>query len=221
MPTPEVRPPQVLVDHPIPLVAAGLCAVLAQHDDLHLPAGRAGLDDPPPDVVICDHANGLRWLAQAATRPAPAPRVLIVTAIDREPEVRQALERGAHGYLMLDCSADEVLAAVRQLARGQRQICAEAAQRIVDSFALPPLTPRELQVLRLLAAGQSNKAIGQGLGLAVGTVKVHVKSVLVKLGARSRTEAMSIGLRRGLIAPTGLHRAGHGACGARADGHWG
>jgi len=209
MRSPPPRTLDVLIDHDTPLVVAGVLETLRAQPDLRARATgaeAARTEAVTADVVIADYAGGLRWLAGTALRPAPAPRaapsprVLILTAQDREREVRLALERGAHGYLMLDCRADALVAAVRLLARGQRCICHEAAERMIDSMAQSPLTPRELQVLQLLALGRSNKAIGHELGLAVGTVKAHVKAILMKLDVRSRSEAISVCHRRGLVA---------------------
>jgi DNA-binding NarL/FixJ family response regulator len=124
-----------------------------------------------------------------------------VTPSQRENDVRHALELGVQGYLLLGCTPKDLLSAVRAVGRGMRWLCPEAATRMADSMAQDGLTPREEQVLRLLVAGCSNKVIGQSLDLALGTVKTHVKAIFQKLNARSRTEAISICMQRGLTAP--------------------
>jgi DNA-binding NarL/FixJ family response regulator len=201
MQAPLPRVHDVLVDHDTPLVMAGAIEALRRHADMrvHLP----GVAPPAVDVVIADYASGMQLLGRGTAARTAAPKVLLLTMQDRERDVRLALERGAHGYLMLNCPTEALAAAVRMLVRGQRCICTEAAERMADSMAQEALTPRELDVLHLLASGRSNKAIGNELGLAVGTIKAHVKAILVKLGARSRTEAISICHRRGLTATHG------------------
>jgi DNA-binding NarL/FixJ family response regulator len=206
MQPPPSRVHDVLVDHDTPLVVAGALDTLRRHADMrvHLP----GEAPPVVDVVIADYASGMKLLSRGAPRLGPAPKVLLLTMHAREREVRLALERGAHGYLMLNCPIEALAEAVRMLGRGQRCICAEAAERMADIMAQETLTPRELDVLQLLASGRSNKAIGNELGLAVGTIKAHVKAILVKLGARSRTEAISICHRRGLTEGPALSANG-------------
>lgn len=185
---------KVVVQHAMPLVAAGLRQFLEGEADLALVAGEPG----PADVLITDQRGVFELLGP---RPRPAgqrPRVVVVAASDRERDVRLALERGAFGYLLLDCSRAEVLQAVRSVARGLRWLCPAAVVSMTESLVTEPPTAREEEVLGLLAAGCSNKVIAQRLGLALGTVKAHMKSLLHKLGASSRTEAISIAVRRGL-----------------------
>ena len=200
------NPPRlnVLVMHAEPLLAVGLAAALHQQSDLEVftadPAG------PPPaiiDVVITDHAAALRLAAQARChaldRSLAGARVLVVTTADGEHDVRQALEIGVHGYLLLGCSIEELLAGVRTLGRGARYLCLAVAQRMAESLTREALTAREAEVLRLVARGQCNKAIARELEIALGTVKAHVKAIMAKLDASCRTQAASIAARRGLV----------------------
>ena len=154
-------------------------------------------------VVVGDYDSGL-VIAQAARRrgahaQARTAKTLVVSHRNGEADVRHALEAGVQGYLPIDCRPDELLDAVEALHRGQRALGRVAAQRIAESFGHDDLTEREMQVLRLVAIGDANKAIARRLGISVGTVKVHVRSIMNKLGSRSRTEAASAALRRGLI----------------------
>jgi DNA-binding NarL/FixJ family response regulator len=128
-----------------------------------------------------------------------AARVLVMTTHDREHDIRRALEAGVHGYLLLGCPIQELIAGVRALARGSRYFCLAVAQRMAESLTREALTPREADVLRLLVRGQCNKSIARQLEIAVGTVKAHVKAIMGKLDASSRTEAASVAARRGLI----------------------
>lgn len=118
---------------------------------------------------------------------------------DTESEIRHALKQGARGFLLLGCSVDELVAAVRALRAGLRHVDRKAAQRLADSVACEALTGREQAVLRLLVEGMGNKAIANRLGIAIGTVKSHLKSVFQKLNAGSRTEVASVAERRGLL----------------------
>ncbi|MET0209115.1 MAG: response regulator transcription factor, partial [Burkholderiaceae bacterium] len=106
---------------------------------------------------------------------------------------------GLHGLLLATCSARELVSAVLALAAGRSYVCAEVAQRMAEGFCREPLTAREEEVLGLLSRGRCNKAIGLQLGIAPGTVKSHVKAILGKLAASSRTEAASIATELGII----------------------
>lgn len=195
-------PCRVLVMHAEPLIAAGLASALRQCPGLtvHVPAAeeRAAAE---VDVIVADYAQGLRLAAIPGARPPSRPpaRVLVITAHDREHEVRLALEAGVHGYLLLDCPIQELIAGVRALERGSRYLCLAVAQRMAESLTREALTPREADVLRLLVRGQCNKTIAKQLGIAVGTVKAHVKAIMGKLDSSSRTQAASVAVQRGLV----------------------
>ncbi|HIV71693.1 MAG TPA: response regulator transcription factor [Candidatus Aquabacterium excrementipullorum] len=195
---------RIAVSYADPLVAIGLCTVLRQQVDLEV-VNEDALpgDEPQAQVIVADYARGLQIAAQGRQRPRarhlPATRVLVITAQDREHEVRSALDAGVDGYIDLGCEVHELVQAVRHLARGSRYFCAIAAQRIADSLARSTLTARERQVLSLVATGRSNKGIALDLDISIGTVKAHVKAVLGKLEAATRTQAASIAVTRGLI----------------------
>ncbi len=193
--TPRTR---VRVQHADGIVAAGLSMALHQHEEFELCEETAA----PVALVVCDYGTGMT-LAQGALRTAAATsgtRVLVLTTQDREQAVRHALEVGVHGYVLNGSPVDELIAAVRTVARGQRFLSAEVAQRMAESMTREALTPREAQVLHLLAEGHCNKAVARQLDIALGTVKAHVKSVLAKLEVSSRTQAVSIATQRGLVA---------------------
>jgi DNA-binding NarL/FixJ family response regulator len=193
-PTPPIR---ILVLLSTPLLACGIGAVLGGDPRLRVEQGLPARTAPRGhDVLIADLAGGLALLAAS-----PGARVLVISASCREREVHGALQRGVLGYLMSDCSPDELRAAVLRVAAGGRAICAAAAECLATSLSSAALTSRELQVLALLARGWQNKAIARELCMAVGTVKAHMKMLLAKLGAGSRTEVVSIALQRGLLAP--------------------
>jgi len=125
--------------------------------------------------------------------------VLVVTPHGREHEVRLALDSGVHGYLLLGCPVDELAAGVRMLGQGRRYLGMEVSQRMADSLTREALTARETEVLRLLARGLCNKSIAARLTIGVGTVKAHVRGIMGKLDASSRTQVVSIAAQRGLV----------------------
>lgn len=192
---------QVHVAHPDPLLALGLAAVLGQQPGIEvLPAGGG---TSTADVVLTDYAGGVALASSmpAAARVGDVPaRILVLAAQDREQEVRTALERGVHGYLLAGSRADEVVEGIRALALGQRYLSMAAAQRMADSLTREHLTGRESDVLGLLVRGYCNKTIARQLAIAVGTVKAHVKGIMSKLQASSRTQVVSIAVARGLVA---------------------
>ena len=159
------------------------------------------------EVVVGDYESALacaRALRRSWPTHAPSgPKVLVVSHRHAEADVRRALEAGVQGYLPLDCETSELVESVIALHRGQRALGRMVAQRMAESFDHEGLTDRELEVLRLVVAGDANKSIAKKLDIAVGTVKVHVRSIMGKLGARTRTEAASAALRRGLVEMDG------------------
>lgn len=198
----EMRRIRILVQHAEPLVTLGLVTALRQHPDfdvleqgVHFQADRGdGLE-----LVITDYVQALSMAAGSRRKAGAGPKVLVLTAQDREHDIRLALESGVHGYLLLGCELDELVSGVRMLARGSRYLCMEVAQRMADSLTRHALTSRESDVLRLLARGECNKAIARELDIAVGTVKAHVKAIMDKLNATSRTQAASVANERGLL----------------------
>lgn len=195
---------RVRVAHPEPLVHRGIVATL--HAD-----SRFQVDEPPPDagdesiaeaatlqVLVTDLPRGV---AAASHRGPAVPAVLVLSHLDGELSIRGALERGVKGYLTHDCLPQQLLDAVTSLARGQRYLQASVVQRLADTVAHDLPTPREVDVLRLMATGLCNKAIAAELNIGCGTVKTHVKALLDKLGAPTRTAAADIAKRRGLLDP--------------------
>jgi DNA-binding NarL/FixJ family response regulator len=185
------QPIRVLICHADPLIAAGAKAALAGEPGLSVVD--AGAD---ADVLLADYDGAL---APLAGKPSPRAGVLVLSWRDGECEIRQALQRGARGYLLGPCSLDELVAAVRSVGSGRHHLCARAAQRLAQSHSHTPLTPRETEVLRLMAIGLPNKRIASRLAIALGTVKAHNQAILAKLQARSRTEATAIAEQRGLL----------------------
>jgi DNA-binding NarL/FixJ family response regulator len=197
----------VLIAHPDPIVALGLAAALAQESDMRVvrpdqPSwdAAATLRRLAPDVAITGYEEG----QVLASLPV---RVLVVTANDREMDVRSALRRGVRGYLLSGGHAAEMVEAVRMVARGSHYICPEIAPRIASSLGHTELTGREADVLQLLAEGLANKQIAARLDIAVETVKCHVRAILDKLDAATRTEAAAVARRRGLVREVPARRS--------------
>lgn len=189
-------------DHPV--VRAGLRAVLELQPDLHVVAesstaegavARAALGDV--DVALMDlqfggAVDGIEATRKIRTVPH-APQVIMLTTYDIESDVLAAIEAGAIGYLLKDADPDELAEAIRTAAAGETVLAADIAQRMVRRSFRPAatLSPRELEVLDLVAAGLSNDAIGRQLFLSQATVKSHLVHVFGKLGVDSRTAAVA------------------------------
>lgn len=204
---------RVLVTHAEPMTHRGIVATL--REDLRFlvcepaagtPAtfGTHALDTTPLRVVVADLAAGIE-AAQTLRQErihrcaAPAAAVLVVSPVDSEMNVRRALECGVSGYLPQSCQPEQLIDATLALARGQRYLEHSVVQRLADAMTQDLPTPREIDVLRLMAIGLCNKAISAELNIAVGTVKAHIKALLQKLEAATRTEAADVARRRGLL----------------------
>jgi DNA-binding NarL/FixJ family response regulator len=213
---------RVLIVDDDALVRAGLRAVLGSEPDLAV-VGEAGdgAEVLPlavrlrPDVVLMDvrmpAVDGIRateLLLQRLDRP---PRVLVLTTFENDDYVYEALRAGASGFLLKRARPDELVQAVRVLARGESLVFPDAIRGLVERRApgaagaparkLTGLTDREREVLRLVAAGRSNAEIAADLVLGVETVKTHVANVLAKLGARDRTQAVIAAYESGFVRP--------------------
>jgi two-component system NarL family response regulator len=192
----------IVIAHSDAIVRAGLAALLGAEGDLHVTmAGPDAGFHPGADVIIVDHRGGLEHMRRCANahHGEHTARVLIVTQLDREWEVRTAMMAGVHGYLLQNADPEQLLTAVRTLSRGMRYLSADLSRCVADSFTRIGLTSRETDVLQLLAQGQCNKSIARELGIGVGTVKTHVKGLFDKLGATARTHAVVLATRRGLV----------------------
>lgn len=192
----------VLICHAATIVRAGLAAILKTANDMHVTL--ANVEDARQDctdVIIVDYLSALDYLDHHASDcPSGAcPRVLIVTQLDREWEVRRAITAGAHGYLLQGAEAEDLLMAVRVVSRHIRYLSEGLSPYVSENLDPSDLTGRENDVLQLMAQGYCNKSIARQLGIGVGTVKTHVKALFGKLGATARTHAVVLATRRGLV----------------------
>ena len=195
---------RVHIFHSDPFIAAGLEAVLRKRCDLKILIPQAGVDVARADeqlaradIVIADYESGLRL---SETGRDSGRRVLILTHIDSEDQICRALQRGARGYLLLGCTPEDLVDGIRSVYEGGVALGPLVARRIAENIKQEALTAREKGVLRQLMLGRSNKRIAEKFNLAEGTIKTHVKAILAKLNATSRTEAIAIAHRRGLLA---------------------
>jgi len=193
--------PIVWVVHADEVLAAGIRAVLGSADEFEVipkwsegDASPAGKHAHSANIIVADYRTGLRLMAGPKTNGS----VLIVATSDGEMYVRRALQAGVRGFLLHECRSAELIEAVRTLSRGGTALSASVGARIAESMAYEELTPRESAVLRGLMRGSSNKAIARELAISIGTAKSHVKAILSKLKAASRTEAVAVAQRRGL-----------------------
>jgi DNA-binding NarL/FixJ family response regulator len=202
---------RVLVLHGDPVAQAGLAIAFGRYPDLEVLNAPDPLDGElslirpqqrcSADVVVADYPNGMALAIRAARQgnSAASPKVMVIAGVDREWEIRSALAQGVRGYLLAGCAWDELADGVRAVQRGARHLSPQVAARLAESLSLDSLTAREEQVLRLVVEGLSNKAISSRLGIAVYTVKSHLKSTFDKLNVESRTQAVAAVERRGLL----------------------
>jgi DNA-binding NarL/FixJ family response regulator len=193
-------------DHP--LVRKGLAAIIAQEADLELVAeaqnGREAVElyrRHRPDVLLMDlRMPELDGITATRTILAedPTAKILALTSYDGDQDLFQALEAGVRGYLLKETLHVEIIDAIRTVHAGRKLVPADI-EKVSETSLRSALTPREIEVLKHIAQGLSNKEIGTLLGTAAGTVKIHVQNILEKLQAADRTQAVTIALRRGIV----------------------
>jgi DNA-binding NarL/FixJ family response regulator len=226
-------PITVLIADDQALVRAGFRMIIDTEDDLEIVGeagnGRDAVDEARrlrPDVVLMDirmpELDGVEATRQLAGSGVEHPtKVLVLTTFDLDEYVYESLRSGASGFLLKDVPADDLVAAVRTVARGDAVVAPSITRRLIDRFAavLPPasgrdsdagaaaaLTERERDVLQLMARGCSNAEIAQELFVAETTVKTHVGRVLAKLGLRDRVHAVVYAYESGIVQPGGAAR---------------
>jgi DNA-binding NarL/FixJ family response regulator len=133
------------------------------------------------------------------TEEFPEARILALTTYEGDADIRRALRAGAQGYLLKDMLLSDVISAIRRVLRGERVIPTPVATRLAEFPERSDLTERETEVLRLVGRGLSNKEVAKAIGRMDETVKIHLKNIFAKLGVADRTEAVTVGLARGLI----------------------
>ncbi len=207
-----MREPRIRVmvadDHAV--VRMGLVSLIHSEPDLEVVGeaedGREVLERFPalhPDILLADlRMPGMDGVAmtQALRRAHPEARVIIFSSYEGEEEVYRALEAGARGYLLKrDSQGEDLIRAIRMVHAGQRYIPSTVAATLAERIHRSELTSRELDVLRAVADGLSNKRIAERLSIAEGTVKIHVTNIIGKMAVSDRTEAVTAAIRRGIL----------------------
>jgi DNA-binding NarL/FixJ family response regulator len=191
------------------LLREGIAALVNAESDMKLVAEACNGQDAiekfrlhRPDVTLMDlqmpALNGIEAIIGIRSE-FPNARIIVLTTYAGDVQVVRALKAGARGYLLKGNVRRELLDTIRAVHAGQKRIPPEVAAELAEHAAQDALTPREMDVLRLIATGNANKAIAGELSIAEDTVKSHVTNILAKLGANDRTHAVTIGLKRGII----------------------
>jgi DNA-binding NarL/FixJ family response regulator len=194
-------------DHPA--FREGIATVVANEGDLELvgtaATAQAALDQfrrHRPDITLMDlrlpDMSGIRAIASIRAE-FPEARVIVVTTFEGDYEIQRALTAGASGYLLKSAPLDELVGVIRKVHGGRKHLPSKLAENLAVYVGGEALTEREIEVLRRIAEGDRNRDIGVRLEIAEETVKVHVKRIMEKLGAKDRTQAVAIGIRRGII----------------------
>lgn len=197
----------VVDDHA--LLRTGVANIISQEPTLRVVAEAAnGLEAVEayqrykPDVTLLDLRmpvmEGVEAVRQIRLRD-PQAKVIVLTTYDADEDITRALKAGAKAYVLKDISADGLIACIRDVLAGKTYLAPAAAAKLAEGVTRVQLTPRELSTLRLMADGKSNKEIANALGISERTVKTHLGHLFEKLGVTSRTEAVKVATRRGLV----------------------
>jgi DNA-binding NarL/FixJ family response regulator len=202
-------------DHP--LLNEGIAAIINNQRDMQLvcqaTSGQEAIEqyrNCRPDVTLMDlrlpDMNGIDTLIAIRGEFLEA-RIIMLTTFEGDVDIQRALEAGARGYVLKSMPPQELVGVIRQVHAGKKRIPSEVAARLADHLGEEDLTGREIEVLRKVAQGNRNRDIAEQLFIAEETVKVHIKHIMEKLGARDRTEAVTIAARRGIIQLEGAQSA--------------
>jgi DNA-binding NarL/FixJ family response regulator len=194
-------------DHP--LFREGIATVVAYQKDMQLVAmaatAKAAVEEfkiHQPDVTLMDlrlpDMSGISAVASIRT-DFPEARIIMLTTFEGDVEVQHALAAGACGYLLKSTPREELIEVIRKIHSGRKHLASVVADNLAEHFGSDSLSEREIDVIRCMAEGDRNKDIGERLSISEETVKVHVRHIMYKLGAKDRTQAVAIGIRRGII----------------------
>ena len=194
-------------DHRI--VREGIALIIGREPDMEVigsvASGEEALKafaEQRPDVTLMDlqlrSMTGLEAI-RAIRRDHPSARIIVLTMYEGDEDIHRALAAGAITYLLKDMLSDDLLRVVREVHAGQRPVRPDVQARLDERAKHSNLTPREVQVMELVAEGRRNKEIASALGITEETVQVHLKNIFVKLAVRERTAAVNVALRRGIV----------------------
>jgi two-component system, NarL family, response regulator len=200
---------RVLVADDHPAVREGIAAAIKGEIDMRVVAeaqdGREAVEkalSTAPDVCLLDlrmpRMDGIEATI-AILQQRPKIRIAILSSYDTQEDVYKAIQRGAHGYISKEASVTEIIASIRAINAGKTWIPPRVGAKLAQRLSDRSLTRREREVLRTMAVGKSNKEIGVAFDISEATVKVHVTHILEKLKVTSRTEAISVAVKRGLV----------------------
>jgi two-component system NarL family response regulator len=202
-------PHGVLVVDDHALVRTGVVNIITHEPDLRVVAeaanGAEAVDafaKHHPDVILLDLRmpvmEGVEAVRQIRALD-PNAKVIVLTTYDTDEDITRALKAGAKAYVLKDITADALIACIHDVLAGKTYLAPAAAAKLAEGVARVQVTPRELSALRLMADGKSNKEIATALGISERTVKTHLSHLFEKLGVTSRTEALKVATRRGLV----------------------
>ena len=197
----------IVDDHP--LVREGICSLVEKQEDMLIVAeasnGREALQtfqQHLPDITLMDlrlpGMDGIDVMT-AILAEFPDAKIILLTTFSGDAQILRALKAGARAYLLKDLLRKELLEAIRTVQAGRKRIPPEIAAQIAEHASDTTLTAREIEVLQLIATGNPNKLVADKLSVTEDTIKMHVKSILSKLGANDRTHAVTIALKRGIM----------------------
>ena len=206
---PLVARATVLVVDDHVLVRTGVANIISHEPDLQVIAEAANgveavaaFEKHRPDVTLLDLRmpvmEGVEAVRQIRVRD-PQAKVIVLTTYDTDEDITRAMKAGAKAFILKDISAGALIACIHDVLEGKTYLAPTAAAKLAEGVARVQLTPRELSTLRLMADGRSNKEIANALGISERTVKTHLGHLFEKLGVTSRTEAVKVAARRGLV----------------------
>ena len=205
----QAKPIRVMIVEDHFVVRVGLVAIINSQPDMATvaEAGNGQLavelfDEHRPDITLMDLRipilNGLEAIA-AITAKHPQARIIVLSTYGGDEDIFRAFQAGARAYFLKDVKGPDLVSGIRTVHAGQRVLPAEIAARLAERIPRSELSRRELEILRLIALGQSNREIASSLSISEGTVRVHASNIFAKLGCNDRAQAVSEAFKRGVI----------------------